>query len=377
MTFDFQSLSTEPLIYMLMHSGAFVCILGFIFFVVGMLFGYGTWGRYKRQTRLLQGEAEAMKGEIAVLKRKIGDHSIKSGPTIPMATETIYMPKREKEGTAAATEAAPAITADSITTQDVRPPAPPAEVASTKPQPKPPANIITAKALPPATMAVVPAALNGAAAPVKEEPAAPPPASSPPAPLVPDAVQDGAAALNGAAPAPEAALPPAEPAAASIALSDSESPPPERHTSPLAAIIAAPHVKAEPESEAAAAEPAVPAAAEGLVPADSIPAQTEPAPELPVSPLPELETHPVLDPKLGLIFKSRPGTADDLTALKGISRVLEKRLNEIGIYTFSQIAAWDEYRIKEFSAQLSFKDRIQREHWVEQAGKLAASPVTV
>ncbi len=96
-----------------------------------------------------------------------------------------------------------------------------------------------------------------------------------------------------------------------------------------------------------------------------------------MSPLPELETHPVLDPKLGLIFKSRPATADDLTALKGISRVLEKRLNEIGIYTFSQIAAWDEYRIKEFSAQLSFKDRIQREHWVEQAGKLAASPVTV
>ena len=43
-----------------------------------------------------------------------------------------------------------------------------------------------------------------------------------------------------------------------------------------------------------------------------------------MSPLPELETHPVLDPKLGLIFKSRPATADDLTALKGISRVLEK-----------------------------------------------------
>ena len=118
-------------------------------------------------------------------------------------------------------------------------------------------------------------------------------------------------------------------------------------------------------------------AAEGLVSADSIPALTEPAPELPVAPLPELETHPVLDPKLGLIYKSRPATADDLTALKGISRVLEQRLNEIGIYTYAQIAAWGEDRVKEFSARLAFKDRIQREHWVEQAGKLVASPAVV
>ena len=343
MTFDFQSLSTEPLIYMLMHSGAFVCILGVIFFVVGMLFGYGTWGRYKRQTRLLQGEAEAMKGEIAVLKRKIGDHSIKSGPTIPMATETIHMPKREKEDTAAAAEAVPAITADTLTTQEVRPPAPPD-------------NIITAKVLPPATLAGVPAALNGAAA----------------AASVGTAAQNGAAALNGA-PAPDSAPPAAESATASLTLSDSELPPPARHPSPLIAIIAAPPVKAEPE--AVAAETALPTAAEGLAPADIIPALPEPPTELPVSPLPELETHPVLDPKLGLIYKTRPATADDLTALKGISRVLEHRLNEIGIYTYAQIAAWDEDRIKEFSAQLSFKDRIQREHWVEQAGKLAASPV--
>ena len=65
MKFDFESLSAEPLFYMLMHSGAFVCVLGAIFFVIGLLFGYATWGRYKRQTRQLLGEASSMKDEIA------------------------------------------------------------------------------------------------------------------------------------------------------------------------------------------------------------------------------------------------------------------------------------------------------------------------
>jgi NADH-quinone oxidoreductase subunit E len=267
-----------------------------------------------------------MKGEIAVLKRKIGDHSIKSGPAVAMATETIQMPKKEKEGT----NAAEAVPAETITTQDIRPPdAPSVEVASRKPKSK--ANDITAKAPKPG-----------------------PPAVEPPA------------ALNGAE-ASASAPPPAEPATASIALSDSELPPPARHTSPLAAIIAAPPVKPEPEADAP----------EGLVPADTIPALTELPTELPVSPLPELEIQPELDPKLGLIYKSRPATADDLTVLKGISRVLEQRLNEIGIYTYAQIAAWDEDRVKEFSARLAFKDRIRREHWVAQASKLAATPATV
>jgi len=418
MTFDYQYLSKEPLIFMLMHSGAFVCILGFIFFVVGMLFGFATWGRYKRLTRLLQSEAEAMKEEIAVLKRKIGDHSIKSGPTIPMATETIHMPRKEKgekEGAPAATVAPPAAKTAPPTKPDFRPSGPPpaklAELVSTKPQPKPPANIITAKAPPPAAQAVVPAAASAApgvnaapaavaeAAAVSVAPAvvsvapaavnvapavvnvAPVVNTAPVAANVAPVVNSAPAAVNvppaavNAAPAPEAAPAPG-PATASITLPPTGLPPPARHTSPLAAIIAAPPVKAEPESDAAATEPEAPKAAEGLVLADTIPALTEPAPELSVAPLPELETHPVLDSKLGLIYKTRPATVDDLTALKGISRVLEQRLNEIGVYTYTQIAAWDEDRIKEFSAHLSFKDRIQREHWVEQAGKLVGKQAT-
>ena len=98
MKFDFESLSAEPLVYMLMHSGAFVTVLGLVFFIIGLMFGYATWGRYKRQTRELRGESASMKEEIAQLKRKIGDQSVKAGVAVNIATETIHMPRKEAEG---------------------------------------------------------------------------------------------------------------------------------------------------------------------------------------------------------------------------------------------------------------------------------------
>jgi large subunit ribosomal protein L21 len=42
-----------------------------------------------------------------------------------------------------------------------------------------------------------------------------------------------------------------------------------------------------------------------------------------------------------------------------------------GVTTFAQIAAWTEADIAEFDEKLSFKGRIEREGWVEQAKKLA------
>lgn len=309
MKFDFESLSHEPLFYMLMHSGAFVCVLGFIFFLIGLLFGYATWGRYKRQTRLLLGEASSMKDEIASLKRKVGDQAILSGPAIAMATETIQMPK--KEG-GSGSGAAPAITQPPAATQDL-----PA-------QPVPPAEV-------------------------------PPPPSAPA--LVPE--------------------PSAVPATAGSTPSSEELPSPAHHASPLATIISAPHVKAAADA---------PPVAEGLVPADTLPALTELLlPALPEfesqlakpAPKPETPRDSVLDPKLGFIYKTRPEKTDDLTAIEGISPVLEQRLQDLGIYTYEQMAAWDDDHVKEFSARLVFKDRIKRERWVEQSRELAIKQTTI
>jgi large subunit ribosomal protein L21 len=63
--------------------------------------------------------------------------------------------------------------------------------------------------------------------------------------------------------------------------------------------------------------------------------------------------------------------ADDLKKLSGVGPALEKKLLEAGVTTFAQIAAWGEAEIAEFDEKLSFKGRIEREGWVEQAKELA------
>lgn len=77
-----------------------------------------------------------------------------------------------------------------------------------------------------------------------------------------------------------------------------------------------------------------------------------------------------LDPVRGTIFTSPPESRDDLKRISGIAHVLEKRLNEFGIYTYKQIMEWDRRAIEEFSSLLTFKDRIERDDWKGQARTL-------
>ena len=69
--------------------------------------------------------------------------------------------------------------------------------------------------------------------------------------------------------------------------------------------------------------------------------------------------------------KAASGDADDLKLLSGVGPVLEKKLIEAGVTSFAQIAAWTEKDIEEFDEKLSFKGRIEREGWVDQAKELA------
>ncbi|MBR9841945.1 MAG: 50S ribosomal protein L21 [Rhodobacteraceae bacterium] len=66
-----------------------------------------------------------------------------------------------------------------------------------------------------------------------------------------------------------------------------------------------------------------------------------------------------------------PAGADDLKKLSGVGPALEKKLLEAGVTTFAQIAAWTDADIAEFDEKLSFKGRIEREGWVDQAKELA------
>ena len=63
---------------------------------------------------------------------------------------------------------------------------------------------------------------------------------------------------------------------------------------------------------------------------------------------------------------------DDLKQLSGVGPALEKKLHENGVTSFAQIAAWNADDIADMDDKLSFKGRIERDGWVEQAKKLAA-----
>ena len=71
------------------------------------------------------------------------------------------------------------------------------------------------------------------------------------------------------------------------------------------------------------------------------------------------------------LTEPRGGKADELTRVKGIGPVNEKRLHSLGIFHFDQIAAWGEKEIAWVNTFLTFKGRIERENWVGQAADLA------
>lgn len=74
----------------------------------------------------------------------------------------------------------------------------------------------------------------------------------------------------------------------------------------------------------------------------------------------------------GRIFTVPPQSRDDLKRIDGIDDTLERRLNECGVYTYLQIAEWDEAVVKEFSRLLGCAEQIERDHWLEQAKTLQA-----
>jgi large subunit ribosomal protein L21 len=72
------------------------------------------------------------------------------------------------------------------------------------------------------------------------------------------------------------------------------------------------------------------------------------------------------------LFKAPEGKKDDLKKISGVGPVLEGKLNALGITTFAQIAAFSAEDIAKADEALSFKGRIERDNWLEQAAGFAA-----
>jgi len=72
-----------------------------------------------------------------------------------------------------------------------------------------------------------------------------------------------------------------------------------------------------------------------------------------------------------LLSEPREGGKDNLQRIKGVGNILEKLLNDTGIYHFDQIANLTKEEIKWLDNSMAFPGRIEREKWVEQSKELA------
>jgi predicted flap endonuclease-1-like 5' DNA nuclease len=69
------------------------------------------------------------------------------------------------------------------------------------------------------------------------------------------------------------------------------------------------------------------------------------------------------------------GKPDDLTQIKGVPKVLQRRLHRVGVFYFWQIAEWSPEDVRYVDSKLAaFKGRIERDAWVSQANELVATP---
>jgi len=99
------------------------------------------------------------------------------------------------------------------------------------------------------------------------------------------------------------------------------------------------------------------------------PAKKAAAPKA-AAPSAEIKAEAKAAPKKAAPKKASAG-GDDLKQLSGIGPALEKKLLEAGVSTFAQIAAWTPEDVAAMDEKLSFKGRIEREGWIEQAKELA------
>ena len=134
----------------------------------------------------------------------------------------------------------------------------------------------------------------------------------------------------------------------------------ESSKDPLVELQPVPSIDPQPTPDPGISEPA----GDFFVP-KVIPAEPVPVPETPNF---GNEPSNLFNPDKVLL---RTGDKNDLTAIEGIGPFLEKKLNDAGVFTYADIAAWDAEKIAEITTKISFfEGRIEKDNWVGQAQKL-------
>jgi NADH-quinone oxidoreductase subunit E len=84
---------------------------------------------------------------------------------------------------------------------------------------------------------------------------------------------------------------------------------------------------------------------------------------------------PVLADKNRPAGIAKPSTVDDLKLISGVGPKIEATLQSLGIFTFTQVAAWKKAEREWVDGYLKFSGRIERDDWQKQAKALAKSGV--
>ncbi|MBX7212000.1 MAG: hypothetical protein K1X78_27085 [Verrucomicrobiaceae bacterium] len=340
MSLDLSFLSSDPLLYFLAHSTLFVVVVAAVFFVFGLIFGWCTWGRYKRQRRDLMAECESMKNEIAKLKRHLAEQTNKLAAQAEPAAAAGASGRRNAHA-----DPDPVLDSFLSTAAAILPKVHPEVDGPARIEAKPDAAPVE-----PASEPVITGGVLDMRPPERAPAHTPVPARKP------------SAGLNPFAHVLQSLVGPIDELDLTDKPGGDKSLPP-----PVDEEAGAEEPAHEPAGAPAAAS--VPEPDEAGVSASASDAAGSP-PSPPSGEAVNSEPRLMSDPHLGLIYASRPGLADDLAHLKGVAATIEGKLHDLGVYTFKQIALWSDENVHEFSRLLSFKDRIRRERWVEQAREL-------
>lgn len=82
---------------------------------------------------------------------------------------------------------------------------------------------------------------------------------------------------------------------------------------------------------------------------------------------------PAIEPAEPRRLDKPQGAPDDLTLISGIGPRIQTILNELGIWHFSQIAAWTPSNEAWIDQHLNFAGRVSREGWIGQAGEFISA----
>lgn len=342
-----QDVSLDALIFFATHSLLIVAIAALVFFVLGLWVGHLTWAKFKRRARAYSEELQIQRREIANLKRRIaqagGEMEMEPPPELtPLLSEPLF--EEAKNPIAVAAELA-ALASKEAEEKEAEPPT----VEETAPEvpAEPTRQTSLAKAVlhpaPPTASHVE--ATNGKAPPTSKASESTESLAADPKKSAPLTTEKRTAASN-------VEFPPPEPLALPLQIPEI----------PLLKPVPGRTVTRALARSMDDSRTSLLLATDRSIESSTVLVDDH---ELAVK-----EGRAKMDDKLGMIYLSRPDRHDDLTLLRGVGEGLSNKLQELGVYTFKQIAMWSEDQISEFDHRLLTKDRIRREHWVKQARNL-------